>query len=226
MFQRAIFLGGLFVVAVVSTGAAVWQSLETNLREEQLSDASRLLETSRDEARAFKDKAQIADRRIKVLEASLAQSAALVSAQPADASAATDATDAKLRAELAAAKQQLGAAETAIREAEDRLSEEISEHAELKAKAQELMDEVAAGGRAVAATESNATSANGDTAASGATGSLPEAASTAADAAPPVAENQATSPKPKPVKRVQAKRPSKPIVRAVKPLGTPFEPML
>lgn len=238
MQQRAIFTYGLFVVAVVSTGAAVWQALETNLREEQLADATQLLTAARSEARTFKEKAQIADRRIRVLEIAAADG---TKSDAADQPAGTVDGDAKLRAELAAAKQQLAAAETAIRETEDRLAEEISQHAELKAKAQELMDEVAAAGRAIAAAEAKAAS-KGDAAAgkaddgapvavvpatpdasptsSEATGSLPDVPS-AETGELPVAPKAATK-----VRKAQQKRQPKPVIRAVKPIGSPFEPLL
>lgn len=236
MLQRAIFIYGLFVVAVVSTGAAVWQALETNLREEQLADATQLLTAARNEARAFKEKAQVADRRIRVLEA--ADGSAERAAEDPEGSADGDA---KLHAELAAAKQQLAAAETAIRETEDRLAEEISQHAELKAKAQELMDEVAAAGRTIAAAEAKAASrgdapssksgegapvavvpAAPDTPAaeSEATGSLPDASTT--DTAEPQLAPKTESK----VRKAQQKRQPKPVIRAVKPIGSPFEPML
>lgn len=238
MLQRAIFIYGFFVVAVVSTGAAVWQALETNLREEQLADATQLLTAARNEARTFKEKAQIADRRIRVLESTAAGGSAESTAEQPEGSADSDA---KLRAELAAAKQQLAAAETAIRETEDRLAEEISQHAELKSKAQELMDEVAAAGRAIAAAEAKTASRSGapssksddgapvavvpaapDTspAESEATGSLPDA-STADTAEPSLAPKAASK-----LKKAQQRRQTKPVIRAVKPIGSPFEPML
>lgn len=229
MLQRAIFLYGLFVVAVLSTGVAVWQSLETNLREEQLSDATQLLTAARNEARTFKDKAQLAERRVRVLESAEAKQS------PSDELAS--AITAKLRAELAAARQQLAAAETAMRETEDRLAGEIADHAELKAKAQELTDEVAAAGRAIAAAEAKAATdaqpgtkplgsaaAGADAATSGATGSLPDAPVAGADT-PPVAELPAVEEKRAPARKSPPRRASKPIIKAVEPLGA-IEPML
>lgn len=219
MLQRAIFLYGLFVVAIVSTGAAIWQSLETNLREEQLADASQSLVAARNEARDFKEKALLADRRIRVLEAAAATAPAPETPEAPSGDTAAAESEAKLRAELAAAKQQLAAAETAIRETEDRLADEIGQHAELKAKAQDLMDEVAAAGRAIGAVDAKtASQAPADAAA---TGSLPEPKTEAA--ANPVLEPAA--PAKSPVKKVQ-KKPAKPIIRAVKPIGSPFEPIL
>lgn len=225
MFQRSLVISGLFGVAALSTGAAVWQSLETNLREEQLSEASQLLTAARNEARTFKDKAQLAERQVRALE---------TAKQAAVRDAATNG-DAKLRAELAATKQQLSATETAMRETEDRLAEEIADHADLKAKAQELMDEVAAASRPNSTAESKAatdvpSAAKSATAteepAAGATGSLPDDAQPADASTAAVAEKQATDDKRAAVKKSPPRRSAKPAIKAVEPLGGTFDPML
>lgn len=204
MLQRAIFLYAFFAVAVVSTGAAVWQKLETNLRDEQLSDSARLLVAARSEVRELKERANTAERRVRLLESASPERAA----DNADASPPDEVE--KLRAELAAARQQLSAAETAMQETEDRLASEIADHAALKAKAQELSDEVAATGR-------NITAIEGKTA-SEATGSLPDSAASDGSAAP------AAVAAPPAVKKT-VKRASKPVIRAVKPIGS-IEPLL
>ena len=226
MLQRSLFISGLFGVAALSTGAAVWQSLETNLREEQLSEASQLLTAARNEARTFKDKAQLAERRVRALEAAK---------QAAVRDAVTNG-DAKLRAELAAAKQQLSATETAMRETEDRLAEEIADHAELKAKAQELMDEVAAASRANSTADAKAATdapsaaksatATEQSTTSGATGSLPDDAQPTDAAAPAIAEKPATDDKRAAMKKSPPRRSAKPAIKAVEPLGGTFDPML
>lgn len=225
MFQRSLFISGLFGVAALSTGAAVWQSLETNLREEQLSEASQLLTAARNEARTFKDKAHLAERQVRALEA-------------AKQAAVRDAVingDAKLRAELAAAKQQLSATETAMQETEDRLAEEIADHAELKAKAQEMMDEVAAASRANSTSEATAapdapsaakSAAAVEQSATVATGSLPDNAQPADTSAAPVAEKQAIDGTRAAVKKSPPRRSAKPAIKAVEPLGGTFDPML
>ncbi len=262
MLQRAIFLYALFVVAVVASGAAVWQSLETQLREEQLSDATHLLTAARSEARTFKSQAAVAERRIRMLERNPSSAVSSDNEAQQGDEATQPSEEAKLRADLAAARQQLSAAETAIIETEQRLTDEINAHAELKVKAQALADEVAAAGRAIDAAEAKSVRASdtrskaaatkpvaADAAApqtavkpveniapgttpsstTEATGSLPDSAkATAAPSAAASVGETAPPPAAPPVasaKKAEKKR-AKPTVKAVKPIGSPFEPML
>jgi chromosome segregation ATPase len=168
-----------------------------------------------------------------------------------------------LSAELAAVRQQLSAAETAMVETEDRLADEISAHADLKRKADQLADQVAAAAREIEAAEAKVERAQAElaklqalaaaapvvpesappavsTANSpaanttvldpiGATGSLPDAksesriikpAATRAPAAAPSGQRKAIVKKPRP------RQIAKPAIKAVKPEGGIFEPLL
>ncbi len=107
-------------------GFAVWQVLEVRRRDDRLAEIFGTLASLRGELQSAQVRAASADRRARLVEHDLVEMKR--QSQTSD----TGAMDA-LRAEAAAARQQLSVAETAITETENKLSEEIFAHAALKA---------------------------------------------------------------------------------------------
>lgn len=235
MPKRALVLYSLFIVAVLSTGAAVWQALETQRHREQLSYANHLLATARSDARELKEQVVAAQRQVRLLE----QRAGQAPASGVEAAADGDAdpsTDAKLAAELAAARQQLSAAETAIVETEARLADEIAAHAALKASSQALTNDLEEARRAMSAANIKSLPAaaarlpEGQSSDPiGATGSLSDEPLTGQDGGadqstlPPAQPDTTLQ---QPPKRAAVKRKTRPATNYEKPAGNIVEPLL
>ncbi|MEQ1673123.1 MAG: hypothetical protein ABL893_19915, partial [Hyphomicrobium sp.] len=151
MLLRAALLYVLFVFVILTSGFAVWQSLEVRVRNEKLAEARQTLQLMRGELQAAKDAALSHDRKARIAEHDLS----LLQKSQGNGEAPVE----DLRAEVAAARQQLSAAETAMTETEARLADEIAAHAALKTKAGELADELAKTKDAVAAAEAKAEAA-------------------------------------------------------------------
>ena len=128
MLLRAAVLYILFVVATMSGGIAVWQSLEVHATNERLAESSKTLTDARHELQTAVDESLAVARRARIAEHDLELLRQSHSAEAAQLEA--------LRASLAAARQQASVAETAMTEAEDRLVIEIAAHANLKAEAE------------------------------------------------------------------------------------------
>ena len=187
MLQRAAFLYVLFVFAVIAGGAAVWQALELNVRDRALGDLNKAAATSRREMQIAADTALSAERRARIAEHDLK---ALQQSIPADA-----ANIETLRAELAAAHQQLATVETAVTETEAQLSAEITAHVALKTKSAEIASTLADAEKKLADVKADAAAAQQKSAASVPVSRVEPNTSTpspAAQPAPAVPENPVT----------------------------------
>jgi hypothetical protein len=112
MFRRRLFTTVLIVFVAASAGVAGWQFVE-------------------------KDKVQ---RRLSLLNNQLVDAQVRLESAATEVPAAMESELVDLKAELGAARQQLSVAETAAKETEDRLAEEISRRAAAEAKNKELAD--------------------------------------------------------------------------------------
>jgi hypothetical protein len=120
MLLRAAFLYVFSVVTLVAVGFAVWQSLELSHRDVRLVELTKAISDARARLQTAQAHEQSAERRARIAE------------QASKAPTPDDAGLDGLRAELAAARQQLSATETAVTETEAKLADEIAAHAELK----------------------------------------------------------------------------------------------
>lgn len=148
MLLRAAFLYVLFVAALLSGGFAVWQSLEVRMRDEKIADVSASLLTLRRDLQSAEQTAASMQRRALVAEHDLG---AVRQTQGTGAPSIET-----LRTEVAAAKQQVSAAETAVTETETRLADEIAAHAALKAQAAGMAEALAQAERELVAAEAKA----------------------------------------------------------------------
>lgn len=254
MMRRQFFISFLGVAALVMGGAALWQTRALGQRNSIIAELRNFL-TEADRA------AGVVGLEKHALEVDMQQARAALK-NAGDPEALED-----LRAKLAAAQQQLSAAETAMVETENRLAEEISASAALKRKSEGLAEQLAAAWREVEAAEAKAeraqtelaklnallpatqvkpenrppaeTSATTSTEAPSAaaategsgtisaTGSLADDAATAAAPTETTAPVKATPPARKQAVKKSRPRPTaKPAIKAVKPEGSIFEPLL
>jgi hypothetical protein len=204
MLRRMIFTSVLLLAVMVTGGAALWQTRALSERDSIITELRKFL-TEADQAagvaRLEKHTMEIDVRQARAALKELGEGESIES----------------LRAELAAARQQLAAAETAMVETEDRLTEEIAAHAALKRKAEGLAEQLAVAGRVTEVSPVGATGALPDIQNGGRSVESTERAMPAVATPPP---GKAA------VKTSRPRRSAKPAFKAVKPGGLIFEPML
>lgn len=128
MFRRESFIPMLTVASVAMIGAAAWKVIEMR--------------------KAAGDLAVVHIRLVEPAREGAASRAAEAGLSPGEAE--------ELRANLAAARQRLSVAETAAKETEDRLSEEISKRVALEKKNSSLTEDLSAAQKSVDAAEAKA----------------------------------------------------------------------
>ena len=151
MLMRAAVLYVLFVFASMATAVALWQSGEVKWRNVRLLESVRTEVDLRHELQAAKDASLLASRRARLAEQAVVELSQSRSARLQELET--------VKANLAAARQQVSVAETAMTETEDRLAAEIAAHANLKAETLAASERVKSS--AIVSTASvNATSAS------------------------------------------------------------------
>jgi hypothetical protein len=197
MLLRAAVLYVLFVIASLAGGVAVWQSLEVRLRDERLADDAKEIASVRTKMQSAMDASLSAERRARIAEHDLQD---FTESRGSDSKLVET-----LQIELAAARQQVSVAETAMKETEDRLAAEVSAHASLRAEA---VDAAARAQRALDAANATAEKARQDLA-------------KAQDAIQPTARLEPTQAVPIPP---PGKAPAPASAASAKPAPTPVTP--
>ena len=140
MLLRAAALYVLFVMASLAGGIAVWQTFEVRVRDNRIAESLKSEEALQGRLQLAVDASLSAERRARLAENELADLGQSQTAAKGEIDA--------LKAELAAAQQQVSVAETSMTEAEDRLAAEVAAHANLSAQinlsAQKASEPVAA----------------------------------------------------------------------------------